>query len=95
MSWLAYFGTMAVLWAIIAVLGGAVAAYSLLAWRRQHARPLLLLGSGLLLLSVVPAVMWLGLYAVTDNIYSTSMYCAGVMVGGFALILGSVWTRAT
>ena len=93
MSWATYFGTMVVLWGLIAALGGAVSAYALLAWRSQRSRPLLFLGSGILLLSVVPAVMWLGLYAVTDNIYSTSMYCAGVMVGGFALVLGSVRVR--
>jgi len=94
MSWLTYVGTMIVLWGLIAVLGGAVAVYSLMAWRSQHRRALLLLGSGVLLLSVVPAVMWLGLYAVTDDLYATSMYCAGVMVAGFALILGSVQLRS-
>lgn len=93
MNWWQYFETMTVLWTAIAILGGLVAGYSLMAWHRQRSRPLLLLGSGLLLLSVVPAVMWLGLYWMTDDIYSTSMYCAGVMLGGFALILTSVRVR--
>ena len=94
MSWIAYFETMVVLWAIIGVLGGLVAGYSLLAWRRERHRPMLFLGIGLLLLSIVPAVMWLGLYWVTDDLYSTSMYCAGVMAGGFGLLLASVRLRS-
>lgn len=94
MSWEGYLWTMTLLWSAIAILGGLVAGYSLLAWRRQRQRPMLLLGAGLLLLSVVPAFMWVGLYWVTDDIYGTSMYCAGVMTGGFALVLGSVWMRA-
>jgi|HubBroStandDraft_3_1064219.scaffolds.fasta_scaffold223055_2 hypothetical protein len=94
MNYGVYLTMMTLMWGLIAILGGTVAIYSLLAWRRQHSKPMLALGVGLLLLSVVPAVMWLGLYSVTDDIYSTTMYCTGVMMTGFALLLVSVTTRA-
>jgi hypothetical protein len=94
MSYEEYLRTMWVLWGLIAVVGGAVAGYSLLAWRRHHARPMLLLGVGLLMLSVVPAVMWLGLYTLTEDVYSTTMYCTGVMLAGFAVLLVSITARA-
>ncbi len=92
---LQYISAMWALWGLIAVLGGVVAGYSLLAWRRQHARPMLLLGVGLLFLSVIPAVMWLGLYSITDDLYDTTMYCTGVMATGFALLLVSLTARAS
>jgi hypothetical protein len=90
-----YLSEMSVMWAAIAILGGTVALYSLLAWRRQHARPMLLLGAGLLLLSVVPAVMWLGVYMITSDLYATTLYCTGVMLTGFALVTASLMARVS
>jgi hypothetical protein len=94
MNYVVYVDSMWVMWTLIAALGGTVAGFCFLAWRRQHARPMLILATGLLFLSVIPAVMWLGLYTLTDDIYSTTMYCTGVMLTGFALLFLSLTARA-
>ena len=88
-----YFSEMFLLWGAVAVVGGLVAAYALLAWRRQRSVPMLALGAGLLLLSVGPAIEWFGVYWMTDNIYNASMGCAVLMLGGFGLVLFSARTR--
>jgi hypothetical protein len=92
MSWATYFDMMLLLWGLVAVLGGIVAVYALLAWRRRRTPALLALGAGLLLLSVGPALEWLGFALFSDDPYAASMGCAVVLVAGFSCLL--VATRA-
>jgi hypothetical protein len=88
-----YFETMVVLWTVVAVLGGLVAAYAFLAWRSRRSPPMLALGLGLLLLSVGPALEWVGMYLYSDDLYATSMGCAVVLAAGFACLLVAARSR--
>jgi hypothetical protein len=94
MSWAAYLAMMTVLYVGIAVLGAVVGAYALLAWRRSHQPPMLALASGILLLSLGPAVSWLGVYAIGDDYVGASVGCAGTLLAGFACLLASLRVRA-
>jgi hypothetical protein len=90
-----YFWSMAILWGSVAILGGVVAVYALLSFRTSRSTPMLALGAGLLLLSVAPAVVWLGVYGITDDIYSASMGCAGLMAAGFLCLFVAARARFT
>jgi membrane protein DedA with SNARE-associated domain len=90
LGWLGY-----ALWAVIVVLGGAIAVYAFRASRSAHSRSLLLLGVGFLLISVAAGVLWIGLYwAATDPMTADIGACTA-MVAGFAVVLASVWVRAS
>lgn len=89
-----YLTMMIALYAAVAVLGAAVAAYALLAWRRQRSAAMLTLATGLILLSIGPTVVWVGVYAIADNLYDASAGCAGFLAAGFALLLVSVRVRS-
>lgn len=94
MPWgFAYLMTMVVLFAAVAILGACVAAYAFLAYRRGHERAMLALAVGLVFLSIGPAVSWLGLYAVSDNLYMASEGCAAFLAAGFACLFVSVRSR--
>lgn len=90
-----YFEDMVLLWIVVAVLGGVVAAYALLAWRSRRSPPMLALAIGLLLLSVGPALEWVVFYLYSDNLYATSMGCAVVLAAGFVCLLVAVRARLT
>ena len=88
-----YLTLMLVLWSVVAVLGAVVAAYALLAWRRRKDGPMLALAGGLLLLSVGPAIVWMGIYGIADSIYTASEACVGLMAVGFGFLVVSVRAR--
>ncbi len=88
-----YLTMMIVLWGVVAGLGAVVAAYAFLAWQREHSKPMLGLSIGLALLSIGPAVSWIGLYGLYDNIYTASTVCAGFLASGFVALLVSVRVR--
>jgi hypothetical protein len=88
-----FFVAMSLFWGISGFLGGLVGYYCFRAYRSGHSRPILLLGLGVMLISLIPAVMWWGLYWATDDLPSVSVYCAAVVATGFALVLASVRIR--
>jgi hypothetical protein len=82
------------LWAVIIGLGVAVALVALRAYRSNHSRPLLLLGVGFLLISLVAGVLWVGIYAMIDDPVMADVGACGAMATGFASVLASVMLRA-
>jgi hypothetical protein len=54
---------------------------------------MLALGTGFLLLSVVPGTLWFGLYLSTDDAFMAELGCAGMMSLGFVAIVYALRTR--
>ncbi|MCI4350059.1 MAG: hypothetical protein L3K15_00890 [Thermoplasmata archaeon] len=84
---------MLLVWAPVLALGVLVSFYTFRAWRKEHSRAMLALGSGFLLLSIVPGTLWFGLYLSTDDAFMAELGCAAVMAGGFAAIVYALRTR--
>jgi hypothetical protein len=90
---LAPLAPMLLVWTPVLALGTLVAFYTFRAWRKEHSRAMLALGSGFLLLSIVPGTLWFGLYLSTDDAFMAELGCAGVMAVGFGAIVYALRTR--
>ncbi len=81
------------LWAVIIALGIAVAVVALRAGRSSRSRPVLLLGVGFLLISVVAGALWVGIYLVMNDAVMADVGACGAMAAGFGAVLASVMVR--
>jgi hypothetical protein len=84
---------MLLVWIPVLALGAIVAFYTFRAWRQEHSRAMLALGTGFLLLSIVPGTLWFGLYLSTDDAFMAELGCAGMMSLGFVAIVYALRTR--
>lgn len=96
MSW-GYDGTILwVLWAMlggIVLVGGLVAYRALVAARTRPSTPMVLLASGLLMISIGMPALWMVAYVATDNILWCSLVAVAGILVGFVLVLLSLETR--
>ncbi len=81
-------------WTVAVVVGAILSFHGFVSWRRTRSRPMLLLASGVLLLSVAAAAAWIVGYNLTDDVEFPSMLSAMFSAAGFVVLLYSVRTRS-
>ena len=84
---------MLALWGAVVLLGGLVSYHAIRAWRTSRERPLALLSTGFLALSVASALAWFVLYFAGENLMICEAGSTGFTVAGFGTILYSLWRR--
>ena len=80
-------------WLIVLLLGIAVTAYGLRAYRRTGSRSMLALATGFACLSVGTAGSWFGIYGWSGSLFYAQFGCVGFLAAGFGMILYSVHTK--
>jgi hypothetical protein len=83
------------LWAVIVALGVAISVVALRAYRSNRSRSFLFLGAGFLLISLVAGALWIGVYLMIDDPVMADVGACTAMAAGFAVVLASVYVRAT
>ena len=83
-----------IVYGALAVLGGIVGTRALSAFRLRRSLPMLLLASGLCLLTIGTPVAWTGAYFLSGDMYVCTLSSMVPAVAGAGFLLASIQSRA-